>query len=75
MLKVNPGTQFIRDDGTLYFQATCDSTNDLKATSGSQSYDLANIDGFKISFGSLALVGTAGDFYYFNGSTWAKVGS
>lgn len=75
MIKINPKTQCVRDDGTVYLQATCDSTNDLKASGSSASYDLKTIDGLDISFGSLALVGTAGDFYYFNGSTWSKVGS
>ena len=65
MFKVNPGTQFVRDDGTLYFQGTCDTTGDLPST----------VDGFEPSFGSLILVGPAGNFYYFNGSTWTKVGS
>ena len=75
MININPETQCIRDDGSVYLQATCDSTADLKASAGSASYDLKKIDGFDISFGSLVLVGTAGDFYYFNGSTWSKVGS
>lgn len=65
MFKTNPTTEYVRDDGTLYFQGTGDTTSDLPTT----------VNGFKPGFGSLILIGTAGDFYYYNGSSWVKVGS
>lgn len=65
MFKTNPGTEFVRDDGCIYFQGTGDTTSDLPPV----------VDGKKPGFGSLILIGTAGDFYYYNGSTWVKVGS
>lgn len=67
MIKVNPDSSVVRTDGTLYLQATADATSDLTS--------LTTMDGYKISFGSLCLIGGTGDFYYFNGTTWKKVGS
>lgn len=68
MIKVNPDSSVVRTDGTLYLQATADSTSDLSG--------LTTMDGYKISFGSLCLVGATGDFYYFaSNNTWKKVGS
>lgn len=67
MIKVNPDSSAVRSDGTLYFQATADSTSDLSS--------LVTMDGFPVSFGSLCLIGGSGDFYYFDGTTWKKVGS
>lgn len=68
MIKVNPDSSVVRTDGTLYLQATADAASDLSG--------ITTIDGYKISFGSLCLVGTTGDFYFFaSNNTWKKVGS
>lgn len=67
MIKLVPNSPIQTDDGKWYVEATADSTSDLTS--------VTMIEGLAVAFGSLCLIGGSGDFYYFDSTTWKKVGS
>lgn len=67
MIKLVPNSPIQTNDGKWYVEATADSTSDLTS--------VTKIEGLDIAFGSLCLIGGSGDFYYFDSTTWKKVGS
>lgn len=67
MIKLIPNSPVQRDDGSWYLEAIADSTSDLSSAT--------KIEGLTVGFGALCLIGGSGDFYYFDGDSWEKVGS
>lgn len=67
MIKLVPNSPIQKTDGTWYVEAIADSTSDLTS--------VTKIEGLDLAFGSLCLIGGSGDFYYFDSTTWKKVGS